>query len=201
MEEMIKKLSLGGYSGIYVDTTIYPTLEKAQEDINEISEILNTTPILSENKQLYFFDMRSFNNNLRKNYSEKDFLRNQESVYKTLKLDYLEEFSILEQDKDGNKWRWCGSDGILKITNPSSEKIELLFISEYRMASGQSGFSIIVNDGESMFFSADNDSMELKMSINPGINIVQFHSDAPKLEGTADKRELVFYLWNTKVTY
>jgi phosphoglycerol transferase len=201
MEEMIKKLSLGGYSGIYVDTTIYPTLEKAQEDINEISEILNTTPILSENKQLYFFDMRSFNNNLRKNYSEKDFLRNQESVYKTLKLDYLEEFSILEQDKDGNKWRWCGSDGILKITNPYSEAIELSFVSVYKVVSGQGGISIIVNDGDPIFFSAYNDSMELKISVNPGVNIVQFHCDAPRLENTTDKRELVFYLWNTKVEY
>jgi phosphoglycerol transferase len=63
MKDMIKGLSLAGFNGIYVDSLGYK--DNGKEVISAISSILNETPLVSDNKRLYFFDMTRYNLNLR----------------------------------------------------------------------------------------------------------------------------------------
>lgn len=58
-EDMIKILSQYGFSGVYIDS--YGYVEGGAQLMANISQILETAPIVSENGRLYFFDMTRYN--------------------------------------------------------------------------------------------------------------------------------------------
>ena len=60
LDIMLKDLSFSGFNGIYVDS--YGYADNGKEMISGLSLSLQTRPLVSENKRLYFFDMNDYNN-------------------------------------------------------------------------------------------------------------------------------------------
>ena len=68
LEDMIKTLSLFGFSGIYLDSYGYE--DGGAKMLSNITQILGVKPIISDNKRLYFFDMTRYNQQVGSNLSE-----------------------------------------------------------------------------------------------------------------------------------
>ena len=66
---LTKSLALAGFSGIYVDSYGY---RKPDTIINQLSLILNTNPMVSDNKRYYFFSTGEYNKRLRIDMSDAD---------------------------------------------------------------------------------------------------------------------------------
>jgi hypothetical protein len=62
LDIMLENLSFSGFNGIYVDS--YGYADNGKEMISGLSVALQTKPLVSENKRLYFFDMNDYNNRL-----------------------------------------------------------------------------------------------------------------------------------------
>jgi len=58
LREMVEALALEGFEGIYIDSFGYP--DSGTELISNLSEILKMNPLVSENRRLYFFDMKEY---------------------------------------------------------------------------------------------------------------------------------------------
>jgi len=59
VDEMIFLLSTAGFNGIYIDSYGYE--DGGTHLISTVSNILGTSPIISDNSRLYFFDMTEYN--------------------------------------------------------------------------------------------------------------------------------------------
>lgn len=60
--EMVKELSDAGFNGIYIDSYGYEDYGKAI--IASLTNVLDITPLKSDNNRLYFFDMSKYNRDL-----------------------------------------------------------------------------------------------------------------------------------------
>lgn len=202
VEEMIRKLSLAGYAGIYIDKALYESQEKAEELIVQVLNVLDTQPVYSNNGRLLFFNMQNYNEILKSTYDEDGYKKLQNNVYNIITIDYSGEFSYMEQNNGVNTWIWCGSDGVLNIWNSSSEDINLSYSTLAVIPTGDSSISISINGEESVSYNVNKDGTELALDfiLKPGANSILFHCDAPSYKST-DSRELVFYLWDTKIEY
>jgi phosphoglycerol transferase len=76
---MTRNLSFAGFNGIYVDSFGYT---KPDEIVNSLSSTLNTKPIVSGDKRLYFFSMVEYNRRLRANMSAAEWDAGMNSVFK-----------------------------------------------------------------------------------------------------------------------
>ena len=78
LSEMTESLAFAGFNGIYVDSYGY-----SQPDtiISPLSSLLNTKPIISENKRLYFFSTVDHNKRLKSNISVNDWETGVNSVF------------------------------------------------------------------------------------------------------------------------
>jgi phosphoglycerol transferase len=69
--DMIQDLSLAGFNGIYLDS--YGYKDSGKEIISSISALLNQTPLVSDNKRLYYFDMAPYNSRLKAQFTAEEF--------------------------------------------------------------------------------------------------------------------------------
>jgi phosphoglycerol transferase len=64
---MVKSLALSGFNGIYIDSYGYVDSNKI---LGDLSKKLNTTPLVSEDKRLYFFSLVNYTDGVKKDYSD-----------------------------------------------------------------------------------------------------------------------------------
>jgi hypothetical protein len=96
LNEMIGELSFSGFTGIYVDS--YGYADSGKEITTSISAILNVTPLTSDNSRLYFFDMTSFNDNLKSQFTNDEYQKKKTKALYPLYYEFKEGFSSLPAD-------------------------------------------------------------------------------------------------------
>jgi phosphoglycerol transferase len=75
---MTKSLAFVGFNGIYVDS--YGYADKGSKTISSLSSILQTTPLVSDDKRLYFFDMTKYNDQLKSQMTPEEFARQKDKI-------------------------------------------------------------------------------------------------------------------------
>lgn len=203
IKKMVENLSYAGYAAIYLDKSLYDSQEEADELVKELSEILKTTPIYSGNNKLLFYNMEGYNKEIKASMNQDVYKKKKEEVYKYLSIQYAGEFSTLESDESENTWRWSGSNGIIKLNNRKSEEIKFEYSTMAQSPTGESVLEIVINGKKAYNYNLNNEKTKIDMDITlkPGENIIEFHSDAPPINSGTDSRELVFILWNTDVEF
>jgi phosphoglycerol transferase len=119
--EMIRTLSLFGFSGIYLDSYGYE--DGGAKLMSNITQILGVTPIISDNKRLYFFDMTGYNQQMMINFSEN----------KKIYVEFGSGWHDIE-DWSGVPTRWMQADATINAFSPENRTIVLRFsaLSFYR---------------------------------------------------------------------
>jgi phosphoglycerol transferase len=198
LDVLLEDVSFSGFNGIYLDS--YGYTDNGKEMISRLSSALQTTPIVSENKRLYFFDMTDYNNRLKFS-SATEIDRYEHQFQNLLKLEWHDGFSGLEGN-DSHNWRWSSSEGTLIITNPSDK--ERTFLINTTFSTGNSDFSQLKIDGTSISenLPVNNQGFhyQKKIDLPPGRSLIKFKSDAQRVNAPGDPRYLVFSLHNFKIT-
>jgi phosphoglycerol transferase len=192
--EMIEGVALSGFQGLYLNRNGY---NEAKVE-GELESLLGKPQLTSEDGKLIFYDLRSFESQLRGKYGDQFEAKREEALHPLL-LVWAEGCSELE-GRPENSFRWCSSIGELEITNRSSRpkqvKLETDFSTE--------------NDA-TLQISGDLLTEELKtghkpmpftktFTIPPGKYSIQFRSDARRVLAPGDFRYLVFKMTNFKMT-
>lgn len=196
--EFAETVSVAGFSGIYVDRYGYEDEGAALE--SELSNVLQTTPLVSPNGRLVFFNLIDYSNRLREKYSSTDWEEKKELSFHPLLLYWKGGFLELETRPD-KTWRWCSSEGALHLRNtsqlPRRIKLEMSFATGYEqlddlIISGLISEQLKVND-RPLFYSTT-------LTVPPGESIIMFRSSAKRVNAPSDTRFLVFRIEDFKMT-
>ena len=102
LEDMLKTLSQTGFDGIYIDS--YGFEDGGSKLLSNITQILETKPLVSDNRRLYFFDMIGYNKRIEANSPEK------------IRIPIASKsgwYSI--EDWSGTSTRWMQADATLMV--------------------------------------------------------------------------------------
>jgi len=202
LDIFLSKISVTGFSGIYIDRNGYADLGKQIE--RKLENKLGTKPIISENGRLLFFNMNLFNEELFKRYPIAEIKAYKEFVLNPLKIEWEKGFSGLEKSQKEGTWRWSNKQGILSVKNPASKarkiKIRMSFATSYpeysnlRIESNLLPSEVVKINNQPLAF-------EKTVLVPPGNHTIKFSSDAKIAIQTAlrDVREIVFRILNFEV--
>jgi phosphoglycerol transferase len=193
-EEMVETLSLAGFNGIYVDS--YGYTDSGSELISNLSKTLMTDPLKSENRRLYFFDMTSYNSQLKSRLTAEE-----EFGKKIVSTSFFGEgFYSSEHDQD-RCWRWSLNKSSLYLTNPYDHDInihlETSFFTGYDKPSNIKVESEYFSDNFSANQSGYFYSKDFVMP--PGILPIYVTCDAPEVYAPNDSRSMIFRVENFKI--
>lgn len=196
--ELTETLAVAGFNGIYVDRYGYEDNGAALE--SELSNLLQTTPLISPNGRLVFFNLTNYGERLRQKYSSSEWEAKKKFSFHPLLLEWKGGFSELERRAD-KTWRWCSSEGELHLRNtsqlPRTIKLEMSFATGYEqlddfVMSGLISDQFKVND-KAYFYSK-------AITVPPGESIITFRSAARRVNAPSDTRVLVFRIEDFKMT-
>jgi phosphoglycerol transferase len=196
--ELAQTLTVAGFSGIYVDRYGYEDNGAALE--GEMSRVLQSTPLISQDGRLVFFNLIDYGRRLGQQYSESELKAKRELSFHPLLLDWKGGFLELESLPE-KTWRWCSSEGQLQLRNTAllerKIKIEMSFATGYEQLDDFSLSGLIseqfkVNDKPYVYSTT--------LTVPPGESIITFRSAAQRVNAPSDSRFLVFRIENFKMT-
>jgi phosphoglycerol transferase len=196
--QLVEALAFGGFSGIYVDRYGYEDDGAAVE--SQLSEALQSKPLISPNGRLLFFNLVDYAGRLRQRYPESEWEAKKELSFHPLLVDWKSGFSGFES-RPGKSWRWCSTEGELHIRNisqlPRTIKIEMAFATGYPelddfVISGLISEQLKVNNIPVPYSKI--------VTIPPGESVIRFRSAAKRVYAPTDTRYLVFRVEDFKMT-
>jgi len=197
-EEFVKTLVMGGFSGIYLDRFGYEDGGAAREA--ELSNLLQTAPLISSNNRLVFFNLADYGRRLRANYSDDEWKARQQTSFYPVLVDWKGGFSGLES-RPGKTWRWCSSEGELVLRNtsqrPRTVKLEMSFATGYEQLDD---FVITGLISEQLKLNSSPAFYSKTVTLPPGVSVIHFRSAAKRVDAPGDDRVLVFRVEDFKMT-
>lgn len=197
VSSMINQIAYAGYNGIYIDRNGY--MDHGVEVEKNISKILHIKPVVSENNNLSFFDLRGYIEGLQKEESPSDWQRHvREFFLKTsVSFSWGSGFYGLEASPE-SEWRWCDKSGRLSIVNYSNRPININIA--FNVATGGLSPSTIVITGPSteevIKVGRGETFRSIQIKLMPGVNRFKFSSDARQTVANGDSRRLFFFIKN-----
>lgn len=201
IETMVKSISLAGFEGIYIDKRAY-----GEEDYNNLENklisIIQVEPIYSDNNLLSFINMKKFNEKNTALYTDEEL---EDVQYQILNLNNISlgtGFTSIEGERP-NQWMWLSNQSELIITNFSeTEKQFNLTFDICSSSIEKSTLIITVNEKDNSYLIDSNGiSINQKVILNPGNNIIKFYTDAPRVNAPEDPRLLYLKIYNFDKMY
>jgi len=192
---MLDAIALADFKGIYINRRLYNDGGAGIE--SELSTLLGSQPIVSDNQKLSFFSIVEFQKKLEEYYGA-NLQARREQILNPLVVSFRKDCTGPESLND-RIWYWCGNKGEIQIENSMSKPREVaLDMSLY--VEGEGNFKI-----ESDIL---RDNLRLKglvpvrkqFSIPPGKHSILFTCDAPRVNAPLDPRTLVVRIDNFKLT-
>jgi phosphoglycerol transferase len=194
LEEMIETLSLAGFNGIYVDS--YGYTDSGSEITSNLSKILMTSPLKSENGRLYFFDMTLYNSQLKSHLTAEEEFKDG-----VINNCFFEEGFYSLENKENKYWRWGHNKAALYVTNPYDHDINMHI--ETSFFTGYDEHSNIKVESEyfSDNFSTNNSGYFYSKDfvLPPGTHRIFIKCDAKEVYAPNDSRSMVFRVENFKI--
>lgn len=199
INEMVEKITLADYDGIYVDSVGY--IDGGKQLESELSNILEEKPIKSDLNDLIFFSLKNYRVKLLDIYGKNRF---EEMKKKTMFLPIVVWWNknFYPEEKDStNIWRWSKKQSSLTIVsdNPENKNVVLSFdfMSNYPEYSSLKISSNIFSDELKM--NASKTHYEKIIILPKGQFQIRFETNSKKVYSPTDSRELYFRIFNFKV--
>ncbi len=187
---MVKALSIAGFEGIYIDRRAYTDTSYHELD-KAITEVLNVSPIISDNGNLVFFNMVSFNKTYYNKYTDDEIAKLKNELINFVGVGFGNGFYGVEESGQSQRI-WMSQEAELIINNYSEEEIE--YEMNFRASSGYNELSsleiIIDKNIYNYAINADVRAISQKILLKPGKNKIKFISDAIRVNAPEDPRKL-----------
>ena len=186
MEQLLKKIILVGFNGIYIDRSMYKNKEYVIIE-NEIENITKAKPYVSDDNKLVFFNLIDYSNTIKSKYSKEQLLNEKDK-----NLVIIMEKGIYELETENNRrWRWTEKEFEFIILNEKENgkfTLETDIFSEYP----ENSELIIEYNGKKQKVIVNNRGVKLKESfkLSRGKNIIKLSTNTKKVNAPKDKRKL-----------
>lgn len=182
MEERIMILSDVGFEGIYIDSAAYLP-DEFQNLLQQLNNILGNTPIISNDKRMYFYSMKKYNESLDKNSEEvKNKLEEVKNKLKDVFYDNGPGMNPVEKN-NGEQWIWNDKNSTLYVINNTKEVLKKSLTMKIGTTVDQYSDMHIECNKEGYDFKVNSQptSCNVDFTLQPGKNEVKFSTNAPKL--------------------
>lgn len=196
--ELVQTLAFAGFSGIYVDLFGYEDGGASLK--SELSNVVQTAPLVSPNGRLVFFNLVDYTNRLHGQYSSSEWEQKKRLSFYPILLDWEDGFYALENRPD-KSWRWCSSEGVLRLNNLSSSSRQIRL--EMSFATGQSQLDDLTISGlvsDQFKINSTPHPYSTTVTLPPGEAVITFRSGAARVDAPLDTRFLVFRVEDFKLT-
>ena len=199
LDNMVSTITIVGFQGVYIDTYGY-----ADNGISIVSQLQNITrvePIISNDKRLYYFDLNTYQQQLKKTYLIDQLETEKQRILQVPWFKWEGCFDL--EGNEHENWRWCTREANLHIFNPSNSTIHLLlnssFETGYNKVSNLKLSSAVFNDNLKVN-SINKQYYLLNITLPPGELSINLKSDAARVNAPKDPRYLVFRVDNFQYT-
>jgi hypothetical protein len=187
---MVKAISVAGFEGIYIDKRAY-TDEEFNQLSNALTNIIKEPPIFSDNNNLAFFNMATFNKDYYSQYTDDELDKIKKQILNINTFSLGDGFSVIEGEKP-NQWMWLSNDAKLIVNNYSNNDSE--YNLKFKISSNYIDISnlklYINNDLYKYQLNSDGVNINLNVVLKSGKNIISFKTDSKRVVAPNDPREL-----------
>ncbi|WP_019635696.1 hypothetical protein [Paenibacillus fonticola] len=199
LEEVVKKITVADFSGIYIDRNGYK--DNGVELETELKKILGTEPIESNNQRLAFYNITEYRESIKKEYSEAELNTLKENVINPV---FIEWNGVYEKEGDELlNWRWANSKGNIAIHNLSDEERIVTLKMTLSTITPEISELNIYSELYSKLLEINNEAKEhiIELNVPSGVHKLNFDSYAPRVEAPSDPREMYFKIDNFVLEY
>ncbi|HVQ36054.1 MAG TPA: hypothetical protein VMS31_00880, partial [Pyrinomonadaceae bacterium] len=193
-DQFLEVISLAGFSGVYVDRKGY--VDYGADLESKLRRLLNIEPLVSVNKQMSFFDLGAYNNQLAARYGGK-LPSQRELAMNPLVPEWTKGCSSMETGADIN-WRWCSAEGEAVINNPLNYdrrvRLEMALATGYEETANLSISGDLVS--EQLKINSKPTPYSKILTVPPGQHAIRFACDAKLVYAPSDSRPLVLKVVN-----
>jgi phosphoglycerol transferase len=189
--EMIKKLCLAGFGGIWVDHNGYA--DRATSLCSELAALLQVAPMESSNGRWVFFDMAKFNATCRKSFRDEQWQQAQERTLNPVIPVWTGGFSF-PSGVEPATLRCCSSRGRLELSNSSHRARKCCLTLTAQTWYPQPAHLVINGLGIAATHVVSSEPRKVTMScvVPPGLHAITFDCDAAQAPPSEDPRDRVF---------
>jgi len=199
IEEMAKKLTVSGYTGIYLDTAGYS--DKGEEIIQQLSVILEEKPIISKQGDLVYFSLEKYYEKILSALGKEKFqeMRNDARM---LPIIIWWDKNFYPEETDGqDTWRWSKKRSSFSIINGNKEKKKIILA--FSAVSNYSEYSNLIISSKlftrSLRINGVKTNFKKEIELPPGKTEVKFDTDSKKVALPNATTELYFRIFNLKI--
>jgi phosphoglycerol transferase len=202
LDKMVRTLVLVGFQGIYLDRFGYEDGGKELEI--RLKNLSDTSPLVSSDNRFLFFNLRSYVEKLRNNYTAQEWEQQcQQAWWSPVNLSWGLGFSYEEKDAEF-RWRWCCKPTTeLIVANHSPETRS--FVMKMRFAGLDSPPAQLIIDGpqiqavESLPLEPGPELVS-RLTLPQGKHVIRLKTSARGHRPPNDSRTLYFRLVNFELT-
>jgi len=194
LTEMLKALSLTGFSGIYIDRFGYA--DNGTDIVAKLVTLLGNTPLESNDRRLVFFGLEEYNKKIIHARTEEELSKLQLLTHPLL-LSWQSGFSTLEGNSEFN-WRWCSAQGELEINNSSAKERKVTITMGLQTGYEEPSIVVIESTTGSQTVRVNNQigNWSGTLTLPPGKSVVRFSTDAKRVNAPSDPRVMMFRVIN-----
>lgn len=200
--ELLENIILIGFSGLYIDRKGYEDQGKQIE--TQLVSLLNTKPLVSNNGELIFFDLRSYAKTLLSTMSLEQIKEKKEKINQSLKFEINWEKGFYPQEGSLPKiWRWANQKAVLALINNKNIPLHIKLTFELTTPTSAHVTVDPIKLGKAQTFSVDPGGKKVMLSytLPVGISKIYFKTDSSRVPAQADPREMYFAVQNFSLSF
>lgn len=197
--EMLATLTFAGYAGIWINAQAYQ--DSAAELISTLRSVLREQPVVNDAGDVVFFDIRAFGAQLRRQYTDGEWLALRRDVLNPVFATWAGTCSTLEGSPAATNWRWCGNRAELVLEQQSDAPRPLTMSMSLQSASAEPSTVDISGPGVHRRLTVSRGSVNIRDSVTarPGRTTIQIVSTGKPVHVQGDPRTLVFNIVNFRI--
>jgi hypothetical protein len=195
LDQLVPGAVAAGFSGVYIDRHGYA--DGGISMAHEIQSITDTSPIAEPDGKAYFFNLLSYAVRLRARTSPVALAKMATGIVDPISLTYGPGF-YNQESSNKRTWHWAKSQASLEVGTARTRRVTLSALlatgtprpwpTNVRLPGGRV-VSLPVGDGGA--------SLRLNLTLNRGVNLIEFQTEAPAVAG--DPRDLHLEVINLAV--
>jgi phosphoglycerol transferase len=192
-ERMLRSLVLVGYEGLLIDRYGYADRGKRLE--HELDGLLCDSPTISADGRWVFYPLDGFKRELRTLISDGHWQQAKRDLASPI-LPLFGRGFLSEEGAPDATFRWCGSDGELRLVNVETQArmVEVEFEAD-RLSAEPTHLDVAFPDGnESFLVGYGEQHFHLRLRAESGFTTLRFACDGKPVDDPNEHRELVFRL-------
>jgi phosphoglycerol transferase len=195
--DKLRAIALMGFDGLYIDRYGYPDGAAALQ--TELEGATGTTPTISADNRLVFFNIEELANQIRSDTpaAERDGIITALEA-PPIQVEYGTGFHGMEGDGT-HSWSWATQQANLELSNPSERTRSIILSTELRTGHETPSRVTVRTPGQRVEVQVSNTTgcLRAELALPPGSTTVSFETDAPRVEATGgDPRDLHLQVLN-----